>query len=62
MSMIQFKDLALDAKFTMNGIQYKKIPEIKISCCRSINASAIDNADNKIQVKPLTEVEIDDQL
>jgi hypothetical protein len=46
----------------MNGIQYKKIPDIKISCCRSINATAVDNPNNKIQVQPLTEVEVNDQL
>jgi hypothetical protein len=62
MSMVQFKDLAVDGVFTMNGIQYKKIPDIKISCCRSINATAVDNPNNKIQVQPLTEVEVNDQL
>jgi hypothetical protein len=60
--MVQFKDLAVDGVFSMNGVQYKKIPDIRINCCRSINATAVDHPDNKIQVQPLTEVEVNDQL
>lgn len=54
--MKQFKDLAVNTEFTLNGVDYKKIDEVKVSCCRSINACRIDDPKSKIQVKPLDEV------
>jgi hypothetical protein len=57
--MVQFKDLAIDGIFTMNGIQYKKIQDVRINCCRSINAIAVTDPNNKTQVQPLTEVEVE---
>ena len=62
MSTKQFKDLNVGEVFTLNGIKYTKLENVRISCCRSINAVATDNDQNKTQVAPLTEVEIDDQL
>jgi hypothetical protein len=40
-------DVPVNATFTVNGVQYKKIDEVKVSCCRSINAEAVDNPSNK---------------
>jgi hypothetical protein len=57
-----FSDLGVDSVFILNGIEYKKVQEVRISCCRSINAVAVGNDGNKIQVTPNTEVEINDQL
>lgn len=59
---IKFNELIDGAKFKINNIEYQKIPLVKISCCKSMNAVAIDNDKNRIHVAPLTEVEIDDQL
>ena len=61
MSTKQFKDLADNEIFNNKGIQYKKIPVVKISCCRSINAEQIDNANQKVFIQPLEEVEVNDQ-
>lgn len=61
MATKQFKDLNLNDEFTLNGIAYKKIEEKRISCCRSINACAVANETNKIQVKPLDEVTVSDE-
>ena len=40
-------DVPVNATFTVNGVQYKKINEVKVSCCRSINAESTDNTNNK---------------
>jgi len=56
----QFKDLNVDASFTMNGIEYTKINPVKISCCKSINAQEKNNPNNKTFVQPLVEVEVND--
>lgn len=61
MSTKQFKDLNLNDEFTLNGTVYKKIEEKRISCCRSINACSVTNSANKIQVKPLDEVTVNDE-
>lgn len=57
-----FNELIDGAKFKINNIEYQKIPPLKISCCKSVNAVATENSENRIQVTPLTEVEVDDQL
>ena len=61
MSQTQFKNVADNAVFKSNGIEYKKIPMVKISCCRSINAEQVDNPTQRIFLKPDTEVEVNDQ-
>jgi len=61
MSTKQFKDVAVNEEFTFNGLQYKKINEVRVSCCRSINACLVSDANNKIQVKPLDEVTVSDE-
>lgn len=61
MSQMQFKDVADNAVFKSNGIEYKKIPMVKISCCRSINAEQADNPAQRTFVRPDTEVEVNDQ-
>jgi hypothetical protein len=42
-----FTDLQVGDTFTVNGASYSKIPEVKISCCKSINAQATANSNNK---------------
>jgi len=61
MATKQFKDLNIDDEFVLNGLSYKKIEEKRVSCCRSINACAVGNPDQKIQVKPLDEVSVNDE-
>lgn len=55
--MVKFMDLELGSRFKMNGIEYIKTPDERVSCCTCFNARVIDNADQKIQVLPLIEVE-----
>jgi hypothetical protein len=57
----QFKDLNDGDLFKLDNVQFKKIPTVKVSCCRSINAEDVSNS-KKAFVKPESEVEVDDQL
>lgn len=61
MSSKLFKDLADNDIFKSKGIEYKKIPQFKVSCCRSVNAEQVDNANQKTFIQPSEEVEINDQ-
>lgn len=61
MATKQFKDLAVNDEFSFNGLQYKKIQEVRVSCCRSINACLVNDANNRIQIKPLDEVTVGDE-
>lgn len=58
----QFKDISVDEKFKLNDVEYTKINTVKISCCKSINAQQVADANHKTFVQPLTEVDVDDQL
>ena len=58
----EFKDVIDGETFTYNRVQLKKIPTVKISCCRSINAEDCANANNRIFIQPQAEVEVNDQL
>ena len=58
----QFKDINDGETIKYNGIEYQKIPLIKVSCCRSHNAQAVANANQKTFIAPTQEVEFDDQL
>lgn len=42
-----FSELNVGDNFTANNIQYTKIVETKISCCKSVNAQATGNSNNK---------------
>jgi hypothetical protein len=39
--------VAIGENFTVNNIEYTKIQETKVSCCRSINCHAADNPNQK---------------
>lgn len=56
----QFKDIADDMVFKIADKEFKKIPSVKVSCCKSINAVETSNATNRIFVQPLQEVEVND--
>jgi hypothetical protein len=60
MKTLPFKDVQVNQIFKMNNTEYKKIQEKRISCCKFTNACLISNENNKIGIKPLTEVEVND--
>jgi hypothetical protein len=58
MATKKFSDLSHGQQFTYNSMEYIKIPEERISCCSVLNAVQADNRANKIQITPITEVEV----
>lgn len=38
-----FGEVAVGAKFSVNGSEYTKVDAVKVSCCQSINAHLSDN-------------------
>lgn len=61
MTTKQFKDLGVNEEFVFKGLNYRKIEEKRVSCCRCINACLVENPDNKTQFKPIEEVEVNEQ-
>ena len=55
-----FKDLENNTTFKFNDKDFKKIPLLRVSCCRSYNAEAVSDNNQKIFVKPEDEVEVND--
>lgn len=53
-----FGELAVGDRFSINGKEYVKTQEIRISCCQRINAQSIANSNEKIKVDPSTTVTI----
>lgn len=58
----RFDQLQNGEVFQFNGVEYKKVPDVKISCCRTINAEATTNNQQQTFIAPLQEVEVNDQL
>jgi len=54
----QFSELAVGERFTVNGMEYIKTQEIRVSCCRSINAQAVNDINNKTFIGPTTTVTV----
>lgn len=56
-SNMKFNELAVGENFKFNNSLYKKIQDVKVSCCK-IKANCEDlNTREQILVKPLDEVE-----
>jgi len=53
-----FGELSVGDRFSINGKEYVKIQEIRISCCQRINAQSTTNPSEKIKVDPATTVTI----
>jgi hypothetical protein len=60
MKTVQFKDVPVDTTFFMNNVEYKKVVEKKISCCKSINCALASDVKQTGSVKPLVEVQVND--
>lgn len=43
----EFSSLAVGEKFSVNGTEYEKIQEVRVSCCKSINCQQVVNASQK---------------
>lgn len=51
-----FSELAVGATFKYNGVDYKKIDKVRISCCQAVNAVAAKNESNRIFISDETTV------
>jgi hypothetical protein len=59
MATQKFMDIAIGSVFTFENNKYTKIPEQRISCCSVMNAVSTTNAEQKVNILPLIEVEVD---
>ena len=55
----KFMEIAVGSRFVTEGQQYEKITDERISCCKVINAKLVADNNQKIQVLPLTEVQVE---
>jgi hypothetical protein len=55
-----FKEINEGESFVFQNKEFKKIRNIKVSCCRSYNAESTSDASQKIFVKPDEQVETND--
>lgn len=51
-----FQDLNVGDRFLLNGQEFVKIDDVRVSCCRTINAKASNDNANTTYVQPNTTV------
>lgn len=51
-----FGELITGQRFILNGSEYVKVQEIKISCCKVINCQLVNDPNNKTYINPTTMV------
>ena len=51
-----FQDLNIGDRFLLNGQEFVKIEDVRVSCCRTINAKASNDNTNTTYVQPNTTV------
>jgi hypothetical protein len=44
-----FAEVAVGEKFTVNNVEYVKTEDVRVSCCKVINAYAANDASQKAQ-------------
>jgi flagellar biosynthesis regulator FlbT len=59
MKDIKFQELKVNDKFFINGIEYTRVADKRVSCCKVLNAVASNEPSKVIQVKPLTVVQVE---
>lgn len=47
-----FGELAVGDRFVFNNQEYIKTNEVRVSCCRSINACSANDSNNKVYIQP----------
>lgn len=60
MKTVQFKDVAVGSKFFVNEVEYSRVQDTRISCCKTINAIATANPKDRKQLSATTEVQVND--
>lgn len=55
----QFSEIAVGQKFTVGSVEYIKTEEVRVSCCRSINAQLATDSNKQTFFQPSTVVVVD---
>lgn len=53
-----FGELSNGDRFSLNGKDYVKVAEVRVSCCQRINAQSANNSNERILVQSSTTVTI----
>lgn len=53
-----FKDVEVGATFKVNNVEYVKMADVKVSCCKVINAHILGQTNQRTFFNPGTVVEI----
>jgi hypothetical protein len=55
----KFEEIAVGTKFRINGMEYVKTEEVRVSCCRSINCHVAADVNQKVFFPGSTAVVVD---
>ena len=53
-----FQELQVGDRFTLNNQEFVKTQDVRVSCCKTVNASAVANSGNAVYVQPTTMVTV----
>lgn len=53
-----FGELSNGDRFNLNGKEYVKVAEVRVSCCQRINAQSVNNSNERILVQSSTTVTV----
>jgi hypothetical protein len=53
-----FSEVSVGGRFTLNSLEFIKTETVRVSCCQSINAQAVNDPSNRIFVQDSTVVTI----
>ncbi len=60
MKQVPFSEVALGQRFVYKNFEYIKIEQKRISCCKFTNAHIVGDLNQKIGIKPVETVEVDE--
>jgi hypothetical protein len=43
----KFVDVPVGGRFIIGGVEFIKTESVRVSCCQSVNAQAVDNSNNR---------------
>lgn len=53
-----FGELSVGDRFVFNNQEFVKTNEVRISCCRTVNACAANDSNNTVYIQPTTTVTV----
>lgn len=46
----QFGELSVGDKFVLNNVEFVKTPDVRVSCCKTVNCQSVSNSSERIFV------------